>query len=164
MNDENKVSLKKPEILFLSLFGSGFLPKAPGTWGTIVTLPFVWLFCFLKIPTIFVVPFYIITFVGGVVLINFVQKKQGVGDASWIVIDEALGFTLMAPFIEGTNLFHLAFSFILFRLFDAIKPFPISWLDKNVKGGFGVIIDDIAAGIFSTVVYLLTFKIIELFN
>ena len=161
MNDENKVSLKKPEILFLSLFGSGFLPKAPGTWGTLATLPFVWLFCYLKVPTLFVVPFYIITFIGSVVLINFVQKKQGVDDASWIVIDEALGFTLMAPFIDGTNIFHLTYSFLLFRMFDALKPFPISWLDKNIKGGIGVILDDIAAGIFGVIVYLITFKLVN---
>jgi len=160
MNNENKPSLKKPEILFLSLFGAGFLPKAPGTWGTLVTAPILWLFCYLNIPTVFVIPFYIIAFIGSVFLINFVQKKQSVGDASWIVIDEALGFCLMAPFINGANLIHLTYAFILFRLFDALKPFPISWLDQNIKGGLGVILDDIAAGVLATICYLLTFLII----
>jgi phosphatidylglycerophosphatase A len=156
MNDENNLSIKKPEILFLSLFGSGFLPKAPGTWGTLVTAPAVWLFCYLKVPTVFVIPFYIIAFLGSIFLINFVQKKQGVGDASWIVVDEALGFFLMAPFINGANLFHLAYAFILFRLLDAIKPFPINWLDKNIKGGLGVILDDIAAGVIAIILYQIT--------
>ena len=67
----------------------------------------------------------------------------------------------MAPFIEGTNLFHLVFAFFLFRFFDAAKPFPISWLDKNVKGGLVVIIDDMAAGIISVIIYLLTFRILN---
>ena len=159
MNNENKVSLKKPEIFFLSLCGSGFLPKAPGTWGTLVTTPFVWLFCYLEVPTVFVIPFYIIAFLGSVFLINFVQKKQGVGDASWIVVDEALGFFLMAPFIDGANLIHLALAFLLFRLFDAVKTFPVNWLDNNIKGGLGVIVDDIAAGILSIIGYKLVFFI-----
>ena len=152
-NFENKLSLKKPEIIFLSLFGAGFLPKAPGTWGTAFTLPFVWGYCVLKIPFVFILPFYIITFFGAIVLINFVQKKYQVGDASWIVIDEALGFFIMAPFINGESIYHLALAFGLFRLLDAAKIYPVNWIDKNIKGGLGVILDDIAAGILATISY-----------
>ena len=154
-NFENKLSLKKPEIIFLSLFGAGFLPKAPGTWGTAVTLPLVWSYCFLKIPIVFILPFYIITLFGAIVLINFVQKKYKVEDASWIVIDEALGFFMMAPFIDGENPYYLVLAFILFRLFDAAKIYPVNWIDKNVKGGLGVILDDMAAGVMAIISYKL---------
>ena len=111
MNDKNKLSIKKPEVLFLSLFGSGFLPKAPGTWGTLVVTPIFYAYCKLGVPVIFVIPLYIITFIGSIFLINYAQKKYQIEDASWIVIDEALGFLLIAPFCQGDNIFHLAVSF-----------------------------------------------------
>lgn len=160
MNNKNKLSIKKPEVLFLSLFGSGFLPKAPGTWGTLAVTPIFYGYCKLDIPVVFVIPLYIITFIGSIYLINFAQKKYEIEDASWIVIDEALGFLLIAPFCHGDNIIHLVILFILFRAFDALKPFPINWFDKNIKGGLGVILDDIVAGIMTLGLYKAIFYFI----
>ncbi|MAW07108.1 MAG: phosphatidylglycerophosphatase A [Halobacteriovoraceae bacterium] len=148
-----QISLKKLEILFLSFFGIGFMPKAPGTWGTLPAVPIVWAVHHFEVPIIFLIPFFVITFIGSIYIINYTQKTYNVSDASWIVIDEVLGFLFLTPFIKGNNLWHLLLAFILFRIFDAAKIFPVNWFDTNVKGGLGVMLDDLVAAICSLVSY-----------
>lgn len=136
--------LKNP-LHFLSLgFGSGLMPKAPGTFGTLAAIPVyillsqteLWLFLLVTL---------LITLVG-IYLCSYTSRALGVHDHSSIVIDEVAGFlvTMIAvPFAWQW----IVLGFLLFRLFDILKPWPISWLDKNLHGGLGIMLDDILAGL-----------------
>ena len=143
----------KFENFFLSFFGSGYAPFAPGTFGTLATMPIIVAIVKFNIPIYFLVPFYVSTFVFSVYLINFVQKKQKITDPSWIVIDEVLGVLVVTPFIAIDSWWHYLLIFILFRLFDITKLPPINLIDKKIKNGFGVIFDDIVAGIYTAISY-----------
>jgi phosphatidylglycerophosphatase A len=155
MKDKNAPSLWKPEILFLSLFGIGFIPKAPGTWGTVAMLPFLYLLTVLETPPFLLVPFIIVVTIISSFLSEYVQKQNELHDPGWIVIDEALGISVAWLFMSGNQPHHLLFIFALFRFFDIVKPFPINYLDKNIKHGAGVIIDDIVSGLFAGLIYSL---------
>lgn len=89
----------------------------------------------------------------GTVAINQIEKLSGIHDAPEIVIDEVAGMWIaMLPLYHlGVGYAPLFLAFALFRLFDIVKPWPISWLDKQVHGGLGVMIDDIVAGIFAII-------------
>lgn len=155
MNKSTKIPVLKPEILFLSLFGVGFIPFASGTWGTLVTLPFFYLAGLLNPPTIFLLPLLIIATVGSSYIAEIVQKKYEVHDPSWIVIDEAIGMGFAWLFISEFSLLHLAVLFVLFRFFDIIKVWPASYFDKKVDHGAGTIVDDVISGIYAGLVYKL---------
>jgi phosphatidylglycerophosphatase A len=127
-------------------FGSGLLPKMPGTWGSLLAIPIAFLLAFL--------PFYwhagiiLIYFFVGVYVSEFLSQESGLHDHGPVNCDEVFGYLLtMLPF--QAHLFHLILAFILFRFFDILKPFPISWIDKNVGGGFGMMLDDLAAALIS---------------
>lgn len=160
MANKKSIKLFSPEIFFLSMGGLGFLKPAPGTWGTLGTLPFVIAYHYFPAPVIFLLPFYLTTFIGAVFMANFVQKKYQVEDASWIVIDEALGFILFAPFILSHSALHYIIAFGLFRLFDAAKIFPVNVIDQRLKNGLGVMLDDIVAGAMAIAVYRFIFLLL----
>lgn len=145
----------KLENFFLSFFGVGFIPFAPGTFGTLATMPLIYLIVKLQIPIYFLIPFFTTIFIFSIFLINFVQKKNKILDPSWIVIDEVLGVIITAPFIVENIWWHYLIIFILFRIFDITKIPPINFFDKKVKNGFGVIMDDIVAGIYTIIFYKL---------
>ena len=128
-----------------------------GHGGTLGTLPLLIAYQYFPAPPIFLIPFYVTTFVGAVFMTNFVQKKYQVEDASWIVVDEALGFILFAPFILSNSALHYILAFSLFRLFDAAKIFPVNIIDRRIKNGFGVMLDDIVAGALAVAVYRFIF-------
>ena len=154
MKDKNAPSLWKPEILFLSVFGIGFIPKAPGTWGTVAMLPLLYLFTILETPRFLLIPFIVVVTVISSFLSEYVQKKNEIHDPSWIVIDEVLGIAVAWLFMDQGQPLHLIPIFILFRFFDILKPFPINYFDKNIKHGAGVIIDDLISGLFAGLIYL----------
>jgi phosphatidylglycerophosphatase A len=137
--------LKYPPIFLATGFGSGLSPVAPGTVGTLVSLL---LFIFVKdtgwpLLAICVVGFFI-----GIWLCGRSSEKLGVHDHGGIVWDEFVGMwitMLWVPLSFST----LILAFLLFRLFDILKPWPIGYLDKRVHGGFGIMIDDVIAGIFA---------------
>ena len=143
--------------LFISLFGIGFFPYASGTIGTIASLLLLYLIIefvsFFSMILIFTLIFFI-----SIKLINnytnFVKKH----DSSEIIIDEFLGIVfifIFYDFIKFTNnLTMFIIIFLIFRFFDILKPFPINWIDKNIKNSFGVLLDDIIAGTY-TVIFLL---------
>ena len=147
----------KPENFFLSFFGTGFIPKAPGTFGTLAAMPIIYLIVKYQTPSIFIIPFYSTTFIFSIFLINYVQKKNNLHDPSWIVIDEVLGIIPAALFINENSLWHYIAIFTLFRIFDIAKPFPINIVDKKMKGGFGVMLDDIIAGVMTIFSYKILF-------
>jgi len=133
---------------FLSLgFGSGLIKPAPGTWGTLAALP-VWWFCLAELGWQWFLLVILISFVFGVFLCGYTANALGTHDHGSIVWDEFVGVWIALAFLPKTWLI-LLLGFLLFRLFDIIKPYPIKLLDKHVHGGFGIMIDDVLAGVFA---------------
>ncbi len=129
--------------------GSGASPKAPGTFGTLAAIP---LYCILaQLPLWGFIGVVLISFVAGIYLCDQTSKDMGVHDHGGIVWDEFVGYwiTMIALPFHWT---WIIAGFVLFRIFDILKPFPISWLDKRVGGGFGIMIDDVLAGFFALVI------------
>lgn len=151
MKVENKPSLKHTEVLFMSLFGIGFLPIMPGTYASLATLPLLYLLSLTGAPFFIFIPFLLIATIVSCFIAEIAQKKFKVHDPSWIVMDEALGMLTAWLFIAGDepNLYTLAALFALFRLFDIKKVWPASYFDKKVTHGLGTIVDDIISGLFA---------------
>jgi len=135
-------------------FGSGLSPKAPGTMGTLAAIPLWWLLAQLPLSTYLVV--VLIAAVAGILICGRAADRLGVHDHGGIVWDEFVGFWIAMAALPVTWQ-SLILGFVLFRLFDILKPWPISWLDRRVSGGFGIMIDDVIAGIAAAgVITLLT--------
>lgn len=133
-------------------FGAGLSPFAPGTLGTLVAIPLYLILVQLSWPMYGWLVF--ITFFVGVKLCDITGKRLGVHDYGGIVWDEFVGFWITMFLIPFTWQ-NVVIGFFVFRFFDIIKPYPIGWLDKKVSGGFGVMIDDVLAGIYSMLTMLL---------
>lgn len=132
---------------FLALgFGAGLSPKAPGTLGTLVAFPLFWLLPETPVYWLWVVLFLAV----GVWACDVAGRALGVPDHGGIVWDEVAAFLLVLPFASA-SLAGYVLAFALFRLFDIWKPFPIGWLDARVKGGLGVMLDDVLAAVYSIV-------------
>ncbi len=139
-------ALKDP-LIFLALGGgSGLSPVAPGTMGTLLTLPLVYFLQQAGFTAYLGVTLLVL--LTGSWLCGYAAKKLGIHDHPAIVYDEVAGF-LITMFMVPTGWQWLLAGFILFRFFDALKPWPISWLDKNIHGGIGILLDDVAAGAVS---------------
>lgn len=159
MNIKNAPSLRQWKIFFLSFGGVGFLPKAPGTWGTLATLPILWGLGAVNFPNFMAIPFTIILTVGSCYIAEVVQKEYKLHDPQWIVIDEVLGMFTTWFFMTGAPAWHLIPAFLLFRFFDIVKFWPASWFDKEMKHGAGTILDDIISGLYAGLVYHLLFNV-----
>ncbi|WP_299977133.1 phosphatidylglycerophosphatase A [uncultured Pseudoteredinibacter sp.] len=141
--------VRDPRLLLAFGFGSGLSPKAPGTFGTIAALPFVFL---LQASPIYIyLAVLVIGFAIGVYLCEHASKVMGVHDHGGIVWDEFIGMWLAMLAVPLGWQWLLA-GFILFRIFDIAKPWPIGWLDKKVSGGFGIMIDDVLAGLYALLI------------
>ncbi|WP_410498296.1 phosphatidylglycerophosphatase A [Chitinibacter sp. S2-10] len=134
-------------------FGAGLAKKAPGTWGTLVALPiFALLQIMLPNPVIF--SFCIPLFALGIWVCEVTGRTLGVSDYGGIVFDEIVAMLMVLCFAPATPLGWLL-AFVLFRFFDIVKPWPIRWFDQQVKGGLGVMLDDLIAAVFAIVPLLL---------
>jgi phosphatidylglycerophosphatase A len=147
-------SLSNP-IHFLALgFGSGLAPKAPGTFGTLAAIP---LFLLLApLDNMIYLTLIILMSVTGVYICGKAAKDAGVHDHGAIVWDEFVGL-LITMFLMPVTWQTILVGFALFRFFDILKPWPISYLDKNCHGGLGIMLDDIVAGIAAWVCMMLIF-------
>ena len=127
-------------------FGSGLIPKCPGTWGTLVTIPIV--YCLSWLPLYVYIFLTVLLFYVGARVSQTLSEDLGVHDYGGVNIDEVVGFLcVMFPFsCTGIN---IMIGFVLFRLLDILKPFPISWVDKHIEGGYGMMLDDIVAAFFA---------------
>ena len=150
-----KVDLKDP-LQFIALgFGSGLMPVAPGTAGSLVALPFCMMlvYCSPLLQGMVI----LLTLLVGTVAASHTEQVMGMHDNSAIVIDEIAGmFVAVACYPQIWWLPVLAFA--LFRLFDILKPFPISYLDRKIQGGLGIMLDDVAAGACACVCAHLLFR------
>ena len=152
MLDKNFILKNTHHIIALG-FGTGLYKKAPGTLGTLVAIP---LFLAInKVDISFQLLFAVMVFILGIWSSNVVSNSLKLKDPSCIVIDEIAAFLFLLILINP-NVYQLIYVFILFRLFDIWKPYPISWLEKNCSGGFGIMIDDIAAALMALIIYLIT--------
>lgn len=141
-----KLALGTPAGLLAFGFGSGLSPLAPGTMGTLVAIPFAIVLKNLSSPGFWMA--LLVLFFLGVWLCSQVSRKLGVHDHGGIVWDEMVGYWLAVAFVPLQWPWLLA-AFVLFRVFDIFKPWPIRQLDKGVSGGFGIMIDDILAAIYT---------------
>ncbi len=134
-------------------FASGWLRPAPGTWGSLAGLVLVLPLIFVLSGESATITLVLLSVAGtfiGTWSINRIEARTGIHDAGEIVIDEWVGqwIALIPVVLLGSPWQGLLIAFLLFRLFDIVKPWPIGWLDRRVSGGFGVMVDDIVAGLF----------------
>ncbi len=134
-------------MMLATWFGIGRLRPAPGTLGTLAAIPFG-----LALQYIYGIPALIVGIIAmfalGVYVSNKYNEAEGEDDSSSIVIDEVVGIWI-AGIPAMTNITLWIYAFLLFRLFDIWKPWPVSYLDREVKGGMGVMLDDVAAGVLA---------------
>lgn len=135
-----------------TVFGAGYSPIAPGTCGTIVTIP-------LAVALAPLVLWQYLLVVAGITALAIWAAHRadiawGSHDSGRIVIDETAGYLVTLAFVSRTSVAALGIGFILFRALDITKPFPIRWLDQNLPGGWGVVLDDVAAGVVGALVML----------
>ena len=149
------MNTKKISYIFSTSFGVGDSKLFPGTLASLITLPIVWLikdFFSLNFFLIVLLFYSIISYF----LIKICIKNITNKDPKYIVADEHIGQSIALIFCDQ-NIFDYLFSFILFRFFDIVKPFPINLIDKKVKNAYGVILDDVLAGIFVCIIIAYAF-------
>ena len=144
-------------------FGSGLLPKVPGTWGSLVAIPFAYIISVYTGPYALLSGIIALFFIG-IWTSDKVEKSVQTKDPGFIVVDEVVGqwiALLPLPFLYSflnPNSFYLycaiitAVAFIAFRIIDIWKPWPIYYLDKNVHGGYGIMLDDVVAGVYTLII------------
>lgn len=144
-----RTMLRHP-IYFLALgFGSGLAPKAPGTFGTLAAIPLVWLMQCLSLTGYVVVT--LVAAILGFWICQYTAKALGVHDHPAIVWDEIVGY-MVAMIALPFTWYNVLLAFVLFRLFDILKPGPIGWCDRKLTGGAGIMVDDVLAGVASAIV------------
>jgi phosphatidylglycerophosphatase A len=156
--EQRRALLSSPAGWLACGFGSGLTPVAQGTFGSLTALLPWLLLCHLSLPIYLLV--LLLGFAIGVWACNIAGRALGVDDHRSLVWDEFIGqwialIPLMIPALLPTRVslwWLLLAGFALFRLFDVWKPWPIRWFDQRVKGGMGVMVDDVIAGIFAAVV------------
>lgn len=132
-------------IYFIAFgFGSGLLPFAPGTFGTIAAIP-IYLLIAGSTPIYYLI-LTAIAFLVGIAVCEKVSADLGVHDYSGIVWDEVVGY-LLTMFLVPVHWFWMILGFLLFRLFDIWKPQPIRFIDERVQGGLGIMLDDVLAAV-----------------
>lgn len=147
----NRVGLKlsHPAALIATGFGIGLLRLAPGTWASLATLPVGWaLEAWFGVAGILIAA--TMAFAAGCWAAARIANASGILDPGFVVIDEIAAQLLVLAVAPLDWRFYLA-AFLLFRLFDIWKPLPVSWLDRTVKGGFGIMLDDVAAALYALI-------------
>ena len=149
------MNTKRISFLFSSSFGIGNSKLFPGTVASLLTLPIVWLIrdFFSLNSFLIILLFYSIT---SYILIKVCIKHISDKDPKYIVADEHIGQSISLIFCEQ-QIFDYIISFICFRFFDIVKPFPINLVDKHLKNALGVILDDVLAGVFVCIIIAYVF-------
>jgi phosphatidylglycerophosphatase A len=138
---------------FIALgFGVGLIPFAPGTFGTLLSLGLCWLLL-LVLPPLAIAFLAIPLFFLGVWACGVTERALGEKDHGAIVFDEVVPFLPLAA-LASASLWLQLVAFVLFRLFDIWKPYPIRLLEKNIQGGMGVMVDDLVAGAYAYVAFI----------
>ena len=153
---------KKIGKLIVTMFGVGLLKYFPGTFASFVTAIIYCFFYSIKLSYFFLISINLFLFIYSVWMINNLEGEFAEIDSKEIVIDEFLGQSIPILFfyiifyeasVSNSFFFIIVFlSFVGFRFFDILKPYPINYVDNNIKNGFGVILDDLIAGLFTLIV------------
>ena len=162
--------IKNLNILFVTMFGLGKLPKIPGTFGSLATIFILYIsFHILNLSPNLILIFLIIIFILSFLAVAAHIKNSDNKDPKEIIIDEFIGQSIPIYLYEishGTeksaneSIVFYGVCFVLFRFFDIAKPFPVSFFDKNFKNSFGVIMDDVCAGLY-VVLSLICFMVLS---
>jgi len=160
--------IKKINLIFVTFFGTGYIKFVPATFASLFTsIIFFYFFRFyISIGSFLILCLTMIfIFTYSLYAIKNIENEFDQKDARQIVIDEVIGQSIPIFFIEyiaflqnhsfGADLYLYVISFFLFRFFDILKPFPIRYFDKNYKNSFGIMFDDVLAGVYSSIVILL---------
>lgn len=145
--------LTKPWALLATWFGSGRLPFAPGTWGSLAALPFAAALQWVGGPWLLVAASVLVFLAGCWASVEYV-RATGRKDPPEIVIDEVVG-QWIALILSPFTLQEVALAFVLFRSFDIVKPWPIRWIERRWPGPLGVMLDDVAAGLMALAIMAL---------
>ncbi len=148
---DRRIRLDNPAMLVAFMFGAGLAPRAPGTFGTLAAIP-VYLALSGMTSTGYLVITALVSLLG-VVAADKAARQLGVHDHPGIVIDEVAGYLVTMAFVPF-SWSAVAAGFVLFRVFDILKPWPIRWLDRRVEGGVGIVLDDLVAGVLAGVCLL----------
>ena len=144
------MNFKEKIVLFVaSGCCAGYIPFAPGTMGSIAALPLPFFLSGLNL--YYTLLLILIFIVFSIVIADYAEKIIKQKDPGLIVIDEIAGIIVTFAFIP-LNILTIIAGFLIFRFFDIFKPFPIRWIEKKIPGGAGIVLDDVAAGIFSNIV------------
>jgi len=153
------MTLRKKTITFLSSGCLlGHMPFAPGSFGTLAGLPICWLLSRMDSPVSFLLIGLAIPF--AIWIAGKAERIIGKKDPGVIVIDEIVGMLLALAGLPF-NVTTAGLGFVLFRVFDITKPFPISYLERRFKGGTGIVLDDVAAGIIANITLRLILHLID---
>jgi len=161
--------IKKLNILIVTMFGVGNSKYAPGTVASFLTCLIYIIFFSQEVNILILVLFVCLVFFYTIYVLDELKNYFSSIDASEIVIDEFVGQSI--PVLSVYNLvefssinnfiFYTFIVFIFFRIFYIFKPYPIGLIDRNIKNGFGVILDDIIAGIYAGILFLITFTFLN---
>ena len=136
-------AFKDPLVVIATGFGIGWIPFAPGTIASLVMVPIFWFFVPEELLFQYAVIFLL--FVSARLTLGSVVRKYGAKDESCIVLDEFLGMAI-ALFMVHKVWWLYVIAFLIFRILDIVKPWPISWIEQRVPGAYGIILDDVIAG------------------
>lgn len=125
--------------------GLGYAPVAPGTVGTAAAIPLAWLLA--GVPTFHYVALVTALVAASIWAAHQADRSWGTHDSGRIVIDEVAGYLLTVVAVDRSSVILLLAGFVVFRAFDIAKPPPVRWIDRRLAGGYGVILDDVAAGL-----------------
>ena len=143
-----KLPLWRMPILLATWFGFGLLPGAPGTWGSLAALPVAWLIHMKSGPAGLAIAAIIIFFIG-IWAAGVYAREIGNRDPGQVVIDEVAGQWITLALAAPLDPIFYAVAFLMFRVFDILKPWPASWVDQRLKGGVGIMLDDVIAALYA---------------
>ncbi len=141
--------IKKIILKSATIFGLGEIPFMPGTWGTLVSIPFCYLL--LQINTFVYMTITLLLTLFGIFAAELYEQQSSEHDSKKIIIDEFVGYLVTMVMLPATWQ-SLGLGFLLFRFFDILKPFPINYIDRKIPRGIGVMADDLAAGIIANLI------------
>jgi phosphatidylglycerophosphatase A len=142
-------TLRDPVHFLAFGFGAGLAPRAPGTFGSAVGIVAAW--WLLELPLVWRVAVVLAVIAAGVFICGESARRLGRHDDQRIVFDEIAGVLLTSLAVVDKSVFSLALVFVFFRLFDIWKPWPIRDVDHSLKGGLGIMLDDLIAAVFAAV-------------
>ncbi len=157
-NQKHKISW-----IIATWFGSGLLPKAPGTWGSLAAIPFAYIITIYTCAYALIFSFIALFFIG-IWVSDKIEKSAQKKDPGFIVIDEVVGqwiailpLPFLYSFIDPNSFYYFSapvtiVAFFSFRIFDIWKPWPANYADKNFSGGYGIMFDDVIAGMYALLV------------